>query len=234
LKLTGNNTFTGATVISASGGTLEAAANGALGSGTTGTSGITVNSGGTLLLSNSAATDRVKNTAPVSLAGGTVSIQGTGTGGTSVKEGTGAHSVGAVVQSGASSVGLGALTLTASNSTLDFGTGGVGTLTFGSFDEVASGALVLNILNYSTVADAGTQTSGTDGVDDRLIFNESQSGNLANFSFGGLSASQIDLGDGFYELTPVPEPSTWGAAGLALVAMACTQRKRFRRALKRA
>ena len=55
--LSSSNTYTGATTVST--GTLNVATNGALGNGNTGTSGITVNSGGTLLLSNNGATDRV-------------------------------------------------------------------------------------------------------------------------------------------------------------------------------
>ena len=69
MKFSGSNTYAGATVIS---GTLNAAANGALGSGTTGTASVTVNTGGTLLLSGGATTDRIKNTAGVTLNGGAI------------------------------------------------------------------------------------------------------------------------------------------------------------------
>ncbi len=105
LKLNGNDTFTGTATIN--GGTLNAAANGALGSGTIGTSGITVTSGGTLMLSNAAAMDRVRNTAPIMLAGGTIGRSGIGT----VSEGMGASRNGVTV-TGTSTIGLGALSLT--------------------------------------------------------------------------------------------------------------------------
>ena len=244
LLLSGNNTFTGATTINTNGGTIEAAANGALGSGTTGTSGITVNSGGTLVLSNSSATDRVKDTAGITLAGGTFKRSGTG----AVSEGSGA-SVGAAPPSphpGPNSptpkpiestnlIGLGALTLTA-NSTFDFGTDGVGTFVFTSFNPNggAGGPFTLNILNYTSGAYFPTGHSGVDGIDDRLIFNQDQSGNLAFFSFNGTAAAEIDLGGGFWEVTPIPEPSTWGGAALAVLAIGYTQRRRFTRLLKRA
>lgn len=61
--LTGNNTFTGATLVS--GGTLQAAAANALGA----TSSVTVNTGGTLWLT---ANNTVNDTAAVSLGGGTI------------------------------------------------------------------------------------------------------------------------------------------------------------------
>jgi hypothetical protein len=124
---------------------------------------------------------------------------------------------------------MGALTLN-SSSTLDFGASGVGTLVFASFSRVAG---TLNITNYTSAADAISQTSGTDGTDDRLIFNQDQTSNLAFFSFNGVSASQIALGDGFFELTPVPEPSTWFAGSLVLGTLLLSQRRRVSRLLKR-
>src|SRR5206468_2436685 len=123
----------------------------------------------------------------------------TGTGANAVNEGTGSHSVGGVVQSGISAVGMGALTLNAT-STLDFGASGVGTLVFDSFSRVAG---TLSITNWTSSADFASQTSGTDGTDDRLIFHQDQSaaGNLAFFDFGGgLTAQQIALGNGFFEI----------------------------------
>jgi len=55
--LSGSNTYSGTTTLAGSGGTLNAAATGALGS----TSGVTVNSSGTLLLSGSGNLNRVKD-----------------------------------------------------------------------------------------------------------------------------------------------------------------------------
>jgi autotransporter-associated beta strand protein len=62
-KLADTNSFTGTTTVSQ--GTLEAAATGALGA----TTGITINSGGTLLLSNAGTTDRINDSATVTLGG---------------------------------------------------------------------------------------------------------------------------------------------------------------------
>jgi autotransporter-associated beta strand protein len=223
LNLSGNNTYSGTTTVNS--GTLIAAAAGALG----GTTAINVNSSGSLNLSGAGTLNRVNNAATVGLGGGTFGIAPTGSGANAVLEGTGAHSVGGVVQSGTSAVGLGALTLN-SSSTLDFGASGVGTMVFSSFSRVAG---TLNILNYTTLADAGTQTSGTDTVDDRLIFNQDQTANLAFFSFNGMSAYEIALGGGFFELTPIPEPGTWVAGSLAIISLAFTQHRRLARVVTR-
>lgn len=220
VQFNGANTYTGATNVAANGGTLNASATGALGH----TSSITVNSGGTLLLSGSGNLDRVNNSAGINLNGGTFARTGT------AREGTGAAVVNGIPIGGANSVGLGALTLN-STSTLDFGTGGVGTLVFTSFTPNGH---TLNILNYiNSNANPATNTSGVDGNDDRLIFNQDESGNLSSFSFGGLSAIEIALGGGFWEITAVPEPSTWAAGALALVGLLTTQRRRVTRLLKR-
>jgi fibronectin-binding autotransporter adhesin len=77
-KLSGNNTYTGTTTISASGGTLEIANSGSTSSGRiSGTSGVTVSSGGTLLLSgDSSFTDRINDSATMTLSGGTLKLSG--------------------------------------------------------------------------------------------------------------------------------------------------------------
>jgi hypothetical protein len=187
---------------------LNAGAAGALGS----TSSVTVNSGGTLLLSGSGNLNRVNDSAGIALgttSGAAAILKRTGT----ASEGTGAHTTnGGATSTGTNATGLGALTLN-SNSTLDFGTGGVGTLVFASFTPNAH---VLNIIDYSTTASAPL-VSGTDGTDDRLIFATDQAANLTDFSFGGISAVEIALGGGFFEIVPVPEPSTWVGGALALL-----------------
>ena len=220
LTLTGANTFTGSTTVSA--GTLNAGATNALRS----TSGITVNSGGTLLISGNGNLDRINNSAGITLAGGAFGRASNGT--NTVSEGVGATNMGGTV-SGTSSVGLGALTLTAT-STLDFqsgtgfnaNTGGVGTLVFSSF--VPNGH-VLDMINYSSTATPSN--SGTDGINDRLIFNQDESANLADFVFvggpaGGL-AREIMLDSGFFEIVPIPEAGTWVAGDLALMSVLYTQ-----------
>ena len=205
LILTGGNSFGGTTTIN--GGSLVAAANS--GSALNSTSSITVNSGGTLMLG---ANDQINNTATVTLAGGTF---GKG----NFSEGTEA------------SLGLGALTLTASSSQIDFGSGTVGVLTFASFNP---SSFALTIANWT-----GTVGAEGDGSTDRLIFGSSQAANLSSFAFNGYGpgAMQFDLGNGYYEITPVsavPEPSTYVAAALALATIAFQQMRRLRRTGKMA
>jgi fibronectin-binding autotransporter adhesin len=198
--LGGANTYSGSTTVS--GGTLTVANGSGIALGST--SGVTVNSGGTFLLG---ASDQVNNTATMTLAGGTF--------------GKGNFSEGS-----ANTPGLGALTLTASGSHLDFGTGTVGVLTFASFTP---GAFTLTIDNWTgTVNTAGSPST------DRLVFTSDQSGNLNSFYFTGYApgASEFDLGGGYWEVTPtaVPETSTWVAAALAL-GVAVLHFTRRRRAL---
>ena len=201
--LAGTNTFTGTTVIS--GGTLIAAgasANGALRA----TTAITVNSGGTLLLG---ANNQINNAATMTLAGGT-------------------FSKGDFAEGSTSAAGVGALTLTAAGSRLDFGNGTAGILAFASFTPNSQ----------LLVIDNWTGTANTVGsiATDRLIFNSSQSSNLGSFSFSGYSGVvQFDLGGGFYEIapmTPVPEPATYAAGLLALVTLGFQQRHRLARAAR--
>jgi autotransporter-associated beta strand protein len=191
--LSGANTFTRATTISA--GTLKVATSSGSALGTT--SAITVNSGGTLLLG---ASNQINDTAPITLAGGT-------------------FAKGDFSEGSTSTAGAGALTLSVTGSHLDFGTGTGGTLTFASFSP---GSFSLTIDNWRA---AGT---------DRLVFDSNQSGNLSHFNFTGYAAGafEIDLGGGYYEITPVapiPEASTYVAGALALGALAYHQRRRFRR-----
>ena len=178
--------------------------------------GLTVNSGGTVSLGGSGG-DQIFNSMAVTMNGGTFRPNGH-------SEGTGSTSLNGLVLSGSSSNGIGALTLQ-SNSTLDFGAAGVGTLTFASFSRTAG---TLNILNYTnTTESVALQRSGIDGTDDRLIFNQDQASNLAFFSFNGISATEIALGGGFFEIVPIPEASTWVSATLSLVALtAFSQRRR--------
>jgi autotransporter-associated beta strand protein len=197
--LTGANTYSGSTTIN--GGTLTVAHT--PGSALASTSSVTVASGGTLLLG---ANDQINNTAPMTLAGGTFAKG-------NFSEGT------------AALPGVGALTLTASGSRIDFGTGTVGVLTFASFTP---GSFTLTIDNWTgTVA-----TQGISGTTDRLIFASSQSANLGSFDFTGYApgAIEFNLGNGYYEIAPaaVPEASTWIAAalGFGVVGLHFVRRRR--------
>lgn len=193
LTLTGANTFTGTTVVSS--GTLIAA--GTSGGALNTTSAVTVNSGGTLLLG---ANDQIKNTAGVTLAGGTFATGG-------FSEGT------------AAAAGMGALTLTAPGSVINFGIGTGSVLSFASF---SAGSNNLTIDNWT-----GTPWTVGNASTDRLIFNSDQAANLSFFSFTGYTgATEINLGGGFWEVVPVPEPPTWAAGVLAVAVLGYAVRKR--------
>jgi hypothetical protein len=106
----------------------------------------------------------------------------------------------------------------------------VGTLVFSG---LTPGGFTLNILNYISSA-SGTMISGVDGTDDRLVFQQDQATNILNgaFNFNGLGAQEIMLDSGFFEVTAVPEPSTWVAGFLTLGVIGFTQRRRLRKLIR--
>ena len=201
------NTFTGITTVDE--GTMNLVTAGALGS----TSGVTMNSGGTLLLSGvSTVTDRINNAAPITLSGGTLN--------------TGGLSEGAATAAGA---GIGALTLTA-NSTIDFATGNSILHFAGLGAHVPAAGPDLAIVNWSGLVSGG----GTD----RLLFTGSASDFTTRYdqtdvSFNGAQGYNFVQYTGFYEVTAVPEPSTYAAGVLAFAALGFSQRRRVAEALKR-
>ena len=209
--LSGANTYTGGTTINQ--GTLTAA----VGSLVSVVGGITVNSGGTLLLSG--AGRHIGNAVPVTLNGGTFNTGGFSEPGGAL-DGTN-H--------------IGALTLTAT-STIDFGTGSSSILEFGGLGAHTA-TTILNIINWDGVVVVG-------GSGDRLLFNGLVADFIAKYdqndvTFDGVTGYttiQTSTGpDAFYEvvgLAPIPEPSTWIGAALALGAMGVTQRKRFAKRLR--
>jgi autotransporter-associated beta strand protein len=209
LTLAGTTTYTGATTINA--GTLTAGAAGALG----GTSNIVVNTGGTLLLSGSATTDRINNSSTMTLNGGTFN-----TGGFSE------HNLSATVVTS----GMGALTLS-SNSIIDLGAGASIIAFANSSAQTWLGTL--SIYNWT-----GTPVAG--GGTDQLYFGTDSTGltmpQLSQISFYSDSGTTF-LGTGGFtigmdgELGPVPEPSTWVAAALAFGYIGFTQRRRLRKLL---
>lgn len=207
------NTYAGATTLNA--GTINASATNSLGS----TSGITVNSTGTLLLTGSGVTDRIKNSSNMNLAAGATLRINAG-----LREGTSPSGP----SGSGGSAGIGALTLAGTSGlpvTIDFGGQG-STLAFSSLDVTSKGSYV-NILNWTGLA--GTDTGSA--TNDRLLF-ASDPGftqtDLAHFNFSGFGggATEISYG-GMYEIVPVPEPSTWGAGFLAVGAIGLSQRGRF-------
>jgi autotransporter-associated beta strand protein len=185
LTLTGPNTYTGTTTVSE--GTLGAAGANALG----GTVDVAVNTGGTLLLSNTATTGRINDAATVNLAGGTVAFAG------DVSETT---TLG-------TTAGTGALTLTL-DSVIDFASGNA-VINFGA-SNLASwmAGETLSIWNWDGLV--------TGGGNDRLIFGIDStaltSGQLGQISFySGAGTGFLGTG-GFVgsvgEIVPVPEPSS--------------------------
>jgi fibronectin-binding autotransporter adhesin len=224
--LTGANTYTGATTVSA--GTLVLGATNTL----TATSGITVGTGATLSLTanNALATPSAITTVGSGGPGttSTTQVSVTLSGGTLLRNGT-LVTTGLGLGSGMT-VGAGALTLTA-NSTINYGTTGVGTLNFDGF--VSTSGKTLSVINYTN--SEGPDTSGKDGTDDRLIFNQNLSmAQLGDITIDGLPSSQtaeLALGNGEYEIVaPVPEPATWAAGLLSLGALGFHLRRRRKRA----
>jgi autotransporter-associated beta strand protein len=230
--VSGASTYTGATNIN--GGTLSLDSAGSTTARLANTSTINVNSGGTLLLANSSgttSTDRIGNSVPVTVGGGgTINTGG-------LSEGTRPTNSGA--SNGAA--GMGALTLSSTSSgshaTFDFLTGANGSsLVFSSLSG-GSGAFV-DIKNWTGTAGSDNSAAGND----RLLFATNPSlsnAQLANFQFyndSGIAfavgATIIVYGNEF-ELVPVPEPSTWAAAVLALGAIGFSQRRRLRDAIHR-
>ena len=202
LTLTGANTYTGATTVS--GGTLALV--NTSGAALSGTSQISINSGGTLLMGAAnqlnAATPAAVTLSGTAGAAATFSVNGNSQGGTTAN-------------------GVGALTLTAAstNNVIDFG-GKAGVVTFAS---LTTNGAVLTINNYIT-------NNGASGGPDELIFNQDESGNLNNIVFTGDGASmEAALGNGSYEVFPaaVPEPATWFGGLLLVGAVGWNQRRRL-------
>lgn len=224
LQVTANNNYTGATTINANGGILEINNTNSTSSGrVSATSGITVNSGGTLLLSGSSSfNDRINNNASVAInSGGILNTGGLNEGPTGGATG--------------STKAMGALTLNAS-STIDFTSLNSSNVLFDSLTYTPTSAVTIAHWTGMANIDDGS------GTNDRLLFISSTGLNgaqLASFQFtddtGALfaaGATQIAF-NGYFELVPAPEPSTWGAGALALSVLLYRQRRRLLRAISR-
>ena len=206
--LSGASTYTGTTTVT--NGTLQIDNNDTTTARLGGTTGITINSGGTLLLTQSggtASTDRINNSATMTLNGGT-------------------FNTGGLSEHGASNntAGIGALTLQAS-SIINMGSGS-SIIAFAD-SHLASWTGTLKIYNWS-----GTQSGG--GTD-QLYFGSDATGltagqlseiNIYSDSGTTLLGVATILADG--EIVPVPEPSTYLAAALAVLATFYFQRRRIR------
>ena len=213
LALTGANTYTGTSTINA--GTLNAATTNALGS----TSHVTVNSGGTLLLSNSNTIDLINNNAGITLNGNGSATPTINTGGLSE------YTVGSVLP------GMGALTLQ-SSSIIDLGSGASILAFASSVFQAANWNGTLSIYNWSGNLLTGNGTDqlyfGTDATGlapTQLLQISFYSDNGSTFlGFGSWGA---DLDGEVVPLAAIPEPATWIGAALALGAIGFTQQRRF-------
>ena len=204
------NSFTGGTVIS--NGQVSASVSGSLGSGTSGTASIAIANTATLLLTGAGNLDRVRNDAAINLGGGTVAIA------SGSSEGTAATVSGGTNSGTGSAFGLGALTLSA-NSTLNFDATGNSTLLV--FNSFAAAGFTLNITGYTNTTFDGTANSGA-ATDDRLVFNSNLTpAQLAAINFGsGITATEIDLGNGYFEVgQAIPEPASLVYLGAALLGL---------------
>lgn len=197
LTLSGANTYGGTTTVT--GAMLQVS--GSLGS----TAGITVNSGGTLLL-NGAGNDRLNNVATFTLNGGTFNLGG-------------------VTEGAAGVTGIGAMILSA-NSTLDFGTtGGSNVVQFGSVGTHGASTL-LSVLDY----EYGTDHLYFAGNDLTSFTNTFSQSDISFNGIGGYAAVQFG---GYFEIVAVPEPATvFGALGL-LAFVGWRERRRFSDCLRR-
>jgi fibronectin-binding autotransporter adhesin len=213
LVLNGANTFTGTTTVNA--GTLNAAVTNALGS----TTGITVNTGGTLLLSNSGTNNRINDSAPM-----TLNAQGSA---------TVAFNTGGLSEHGATNntAGIGALTLQ-SSSIIDMGNIASIIAFANSAAQSPNWSGTLSIYNWSGIPVTGNGT-------DQLFFGNNPAGllasQLADFQFytgagtGAFAPGAAILSTGeVVPLSAVPEPSTLAAGFLAVAAVAYSQRRRLR------
>jgi autotransporter-associated beta strand protein len=208
LVLNNANTYNGATTIN--GGTLKLDNNNTTTARLANTSGITVNSGGTLLLAQTgvASTDRINNSATMALNGGT-------------------FNTGGLSEHGASNntAGIGALTLQ-STSIIDMGSG-ASIIAFAN-SHLSSWSGTLDIYNWTGVPVTGNGIDQLFVGTDNTGLTASQLAEVQFFSGNGTGSygmGALILSDG--EIVAIPEPGTWLAAALTLVAVSYTQRRRI-------
>jgi fibronectin-binding autotransporter adhesin len=213
------NSYQGATTVTS--GTLKLDSAGSTTARLANTSGITVNSGGTLLLTNSTGTtsnDRIGDSATMKLNGGTFN-----TGGLSEHGATN------------NTAGLGALTLQ-STSTIDMGSG-ASIVAFANSNSLLGNSSAwsgtLNIYDWT-----GNVTGG--GTDQLFVGNDNTGVNasqLAEIQFfsgnntGSYGVGAMILANG--EIVPIPETSTWicgSLSGLMLIVQILRARSFSKRA----
>jgi autotransporter-associated beta strand protein len=186
--------------------------------------GVNVNNGGTLLLGGGA--NRIGDSAQVSL--GQNALGG---------------ALGFVSGLSGASETIGTLTLNF-DSILDLGSGNGNTFSFSSL-VLGANFNSLKVYNWSGATYSSLSTADTNSpTQDRILFAGSSTGLTATdlskitfYSDNGLTAlgptSEISFNGTHAELVPVPEPSTWIAAGLLLGLMGYRERRRIREVLSR-
>ena len=204
--LTGANTFTGATTIS--GGTLTAGAANALG----GTSGITINGGGTLALSDNTTSNHLNDSATITLAGGKIQLNGVG-------EGTHA------------AAGAGMLSLT-SNSVIDLASTSL--IHFLASNTLAGtwAGNALSIWNWNGIPLTGGGLEQILFGTDSTALTVAQLAAITFYSDSGLTslgtATWATNGGGeIVPLSEVPEPRTWFVGALVAATLLAAQRRRL-------
>jgi autotransporter-associated beta strand protein len=240
LNLSGANTYTGATTINA--GKLQLGASGALSTSTA----VTIASGATLNLNNYAATvGSLAGSGVVTLGSGTLTV-GANNASTTFSGSFTAGDTGTFAKTGTGTLTLGTgMNLSAGTLVLNGGTLNLGgfTSTFGSLDVTAnsildfgtSGSSILNLT--SLVINTGvtlTIANWTDAVDYFYSQNNPSSAILGQIVFNpptytGANTKWLSYD---HQITPVPEPATYGAALmlLGLSAAAWLRRRRQSRA----
>jgi autotransporter-associated beta strand protein len=177
---------------SITGGTLVLARDD--GEALTGLSGLTVGSGATLLISES---NQVRDAATVSLSGGTIT------------RGSGVSEV------------FGNLNLTGASS-LDFGLGDIGTLSFGTYTASA----LLTVQNFLP----GNKLQFATGFNTALL---PTGGDLSNENFSFSNGFTTGTEGDYFTITAIPEPSTYLAAAGLIGLMLWPSRRRIIRDVKK-
>jgi autotransporter-associated beta strand protein len=210
LALSGANTYTGTTTVNA--GTLLA--NNATAS--TGTGAVIVNNSGTL-----GGTGTISGTVNVN-AGAIINPGPKGTDGTSASVGTLTTGALTLVSTATFHGDAFGTATTAWDKLVVNGAAALGSAT-ATFQLIIASGLTFTPNTVYTLIDANTITGTFAGIADNSLQTFSGYEFIAHYNMGG---------DGNFELTAVPEPSTWVAGALALAAIGYTQRRRFVRLLK--
>ena len=223
LTLSGTNTYTGATNINK--GILTVGVTNALSSSTA----VTVASGATLNLNNYSDTiGSLAGDGVITLGSGTLTVgannadttfSGSFTGGntgTFAKTGTGTLTFGAGMNLSAGTLVLNGGMLSLGNFTSTFGS--LSVTADSILDFSASGSSILNILNSLTVNSGVTLTikNWADTVDYFYSLTNPGATNLGRIVFTGFTGADTKWLSYDNQITPVPEPATYGAALLGL------------------